>query len=125
MATIGCDLTTLVNDAKCFQCFSEKQNQAALVYFLEQVRAQKAGNAVRTPNQLRTATAGLANFPVDPVADAADVAVAQQWAQAAGVAGASTQTIAAINRAIVQFANMSLDDLRTIEILIRCNLAAF
>ena len=64
-------------------------------------------------------------IPIDPVADANDAAVAQAGAIAAGVSGSSTQTIAQIRAAINAFANMSLDDRRTIEILLRCQLNAF
>jgi len=125
MATVTCTLNNLIQSAKCFSCFSEKENQAAIVYFLEQRRAQLAGQTPQTPNQLRTQSACMTCIPIDPVADANDAAVAQAGAIAAGVSGSSTQTIAQIRAAINAFANMSLDDLRTIEILLRCQLNAF
>lgn len=125
MAILACDNTSLIKNGNCFNnCgLSTLIDQAMLVYFLEQIRAQKAGNAVRTPNQLRSAVAGLGATPIDPVADGLDVAAAQVWAIKSGVAGASTQTLAQIRAASNQFANMSIDELRTMEVSIRCALA--
>ncbi len=124
---IGCDINTLIKDGNCFNnCGSSTLvNQAQLVYLLEQVRAKKAGVAARTPNQLRSAAACLGCQPIDPVADGLDVAIAQQWAVNVGVAGTTIQTRSALQSAATQFINMSLDDLRTIEVLIRCALAQF
>lgn len=125
MATVNCDLNTLVKAAKCFNCFAEKENQAAKVYFLNQRLAKLQGVTAQTPTQLRAAIQCLGCVPVDPVCDALDAAVAQAGAVAAGVAGASTQTAAQIKAASLSFANMSLDDLRTLEIYLRCQLNAF
>lgn len=125
MATVNCTLNQLIQQAKCFNCFSQKENQAAIVYFLEQRRAKLASQTAQTPTQLRASSSCVACIPVDPVADAQDAAIAQQGAIAAGVAGASTQTIAQIRQAINALANMSLDDLRTMEIVLRCQLNAF
>lgn len=128
MATIvaaPCDLNTLVRGQKCFACLSQKENQAAIVLFLEQRRAKLLGVTALTANQLRSAAACLGCFPTDPVADALDAFVAQQGAIAAGVAGASTQTIAQIRNAIKGLANTSLDELRTMEVLLRCQSNAF
>jgi hypothetical protein len=128
MATIvaaPCDLNTLVRGQKCFACLPQKELQAAIVYFLEQRRAKLLGVTPLTANQLRTAAACLGCFAIDPVADALDSYVAQQGAIAAGVAGASTQTIAQIRNAIKALANTTLDDLRTMEVLLRCQSNAF
>jgi hypothetical protein len=125
MATVTCDLNSQIQRAKCFGCFSQKENMAAIVYFLEQRRAALAGQTPQTPLQVRTATKCLNCLPMDPVADAQDAAVAQAGAIAAGVAGASTQTIAQIRAAINSYANMSLDDLRTAEVYLRCQLNAY
>jgi hypothetical protein len=125
MATVNCDLNTLIQSAKCFGCLSEKENMAALVYFLEQRRAALASATPRTANQLNAVVACQRCLPVDPVVDALDTAVAQAGAIAAGASGASTQTIAQIRAAANAFANMSLDDLRTIEIYLRCQLNAY
>lgn len=125
MATVDCTLNTLVKASKCFNCFSEKENQAALVYFLNQRLSKLQGVTAQTPAQLRAATTCLGCVPTDPVCDALDAAVAQAGAVAAGVAGASTQTAAQIKAASLSFANMSLDDLRTLEVYLRCQLNAF
>jgi hypothetical protein len=125
MATVVCTLPTLRNQAKCFSCFSQLENQAAIVYFLEGRRAKLAGTAAKNAFQLRQDTACFACTPVDPVADNLDAAIAQAGAVAANVTGASTQTITQIRAAIKALANVSLDDLRTMEIAIRCALNAF
>jgi hypothetical protein len=128
MATIvaaSCDLNTLVRGQKCFACLSQKEDQAAVVYFLEQRRAKLLGVTSLTANQLRAAAACLGCFPVDPMADGLDAFVAQAGAIAAGVAGSSTQTITQIRNAIKGLANTSFDELRTMEILLRCQSNAF
>lgn len=125
MATVICTLNQLITQAKCFGCFSQKENMASIVYFLEQRRAKLAGQTPQTPSQLRSASTCLACVPMDNVADAQDAAVAQQGAIAAGVTGASTQTITQIRQAITPFVEMPLDDLRTMEVLLRCQLNAF
>lgn len=125
MATVACDLATLIAAQRCYACFGQKINQAAMVYWLEQRRAKLAGQTPLTAVQLLAASKCLECFPVDPVADGLDAAVAQAGAVAAGVAGANTITIAQIRANINQFANLSLDDLRTIEISVRCLLNAF
>lgn len=125
MAILACDNTSLIKNGNCFNnCGqSTKLNQAMMVQLLEQIRAQKAGNAVRTANQLRSAVASLGATPIDFVADGLDVAVAQVWAIKSGVAGASTQTVAQLTKAAYQLTNMSIDELRTMEVSIRCALA--
>lgn len=128
MATIvaaACDLKTLTQGQKCYACLSEKENQAAIVYWLEQRRAKLLGVTPLTVGQLRAAAACLGCFPTDPVADGLDAYVAQAGAIAAGVAGASTITIAQIRAAIKGLANTSLDEMRTMEILLRCQSNAF
>ncbi len=127
MAILLCDNNSLIKNGNCFNnCgLNTLINQAILVYFLEQIRAKKSGTAVRTPNQLRSAVASLGATPIDAVADGLDDAVAQVWAINSGVVGASTQTIAQIRAAANQFANMSIDELRTMEVSIRCSLASF
>ena len=125
MAVVACDLNTIIKQARCFQCFSQRENQAAIVYFLEQRRAKLAGQNAQTTNQLRSTSACLGCAPTDPVADALDAGVAQAGAIAAGVAGASTQTISQVRSAIQPLVNLSLDDLRTMEILLRCQLNSF
>lgn len=126
MATVKCDLNSLLQNAKCFACFdSELKNQAIVVYFLNQLLAKKQGVTPQTPNQLRATAACIACARPENVADSLDSAVAQAGAIAAGVAGASTQTIAQIRQAANPFVNMSLSELRAIEIILRCNLNAF
>lgn len=128
MATIvavACDLNTLVRGQKCYACLSEKEVQAAIVYWLEQRRAKLTGQTAQTTAQLRQMGSCLGCFPTDPVADGLDAFVAQQGAVAAGVAGASTITIAQIRNAIKGLANTSLDELRTMEIFLRCQSNSF
>lgn len=128
MATIvavSCDQRTLVNGQKCYACLSEKEEQAAVVYWLEQRRAKLLSVTPLTTAQLRSAAACLGCFPIDPAADALDAFVAQGGAIAAGVTGASTITIAQIRNAIKGLANTSFDELRTMEILLRCQSNTF
>lgn len=120
-----CDINTIVRGSKCFSCFSEIENQAAIVYFLNQRFAQLNGSAQQTVNQLRSAIQQFANSSVDMVADNFDAYVSQQGAIAAGVPGASTQTIAQIRAAVKGFANTSLSELRSMEVLLRCRLNQF
>lgn len=122
MATVVCTLNALVQGQKCYSCLSEKEIQAAIVYWLEQRRAKLAGVTALTANQLRAAAACLGCFSTDPVADALDAYVAQDGARAAGVA---IPTIAQIRNASKGLANTSLDELRTMEIMLRCQLNAF
>lgn len=125
MATVQCDLKTLQQQGKCFACFSELENQAAIVYFLNQRLAKLQAVTPQTPNQLRASAACIACTRPENTADNLDAAVAQAGAVAAGVAGASTQTIAQIKQAANSFRNMSLSELRAIEVLLRCQLNAF
>lgn len=120
-----CDLSSLLQAGKCFACFSTLQNQAAIVYFLSQRFAKLNGTAVPTPGALRASVQALKASSINATADNLDAAVAQAGAVAAGVPGASTQTIAQIGAAILPFANMSLTDLRAIEVLLRCQLNQF
>lgn len=122
--TVACDLNTINQNAKCFACFSQKENQAAIVYFLNQTLAKLQNATPQTPNQLRSTTACLACVPTDPVADNMDASVAQSGAIAVGDS-ASSGSIAAIRKAINPFVNMSLDDMRTIELYLRCQLNAY
>jgi len=122
MATVVCTQNALVTGQKCYACFAQLQNQAALVYWLEQRRARLAGQTALTANQLRAAAACLGCFPIDPVADGLDAYVAQDGARAAGVASQTISQVAANSKGL---ANMPLDDLRTIEIMLRCQLNAF
>jgi len=125
MASVKCDLNTLNTAAKCFACFSESENQAAIVYFLNQRLAKLQGVTAQTPTQLRASAACFNCTRPETVANNFDSAVAQAGAVAAGVAGSSTQTIAQIKSAMNPFLNMSMSELRSIEILLRCNLNAF
>lgn len=125
MATVNCDLNSLIRNGKCFSCFSELENQAAIVYFLNQRLAKLQAVTPQTPNQLRATAACISCTRPETVADNLDTAVAQAGAIAAGVAGASTQTIAQVKQAANAFRNMSLSELRAIEVLLRCQLNAF
>jgi hypothetical protein len=121
---VACDLNTLNQNSKCFSCFSQKENMAAVVYFLNQTVAKLQGVTPQTPNQLRATTRCLACLSMDPVADNKDASVAQQGAILVGDT-ASNASIAAIRKAINPFVNMNLDDMRSIELLLRCQLNAF
>lgn len=126
MATVvDCSLNTLIQSQRCYSCFGQKINQAAIVYWLEQRRAKLAGQTPNNANQLIAAIKCLECFSTDPVADGLDAAVAQAGAVAAGVAGAANMPIATIRSNINSLANLSLDDLRTIEVNLRCLLNAF
>jgi hypothetical protein len=122
--TVACDLNTINQNAKCFGCFSQKENQAAIVYFLNQTLAKLQGVTPQTPNQLRATTKCLACLSVDPVADNKDASIAQAGAIAVGDS-ASAGSIAAIRKAVNPYVNMNLDDMRTIELYLRCQLNAY
>lgn len=123
-AAVKCDLTTLNKAQSCFNCFSELQNQAALVYLLNQTLAALQGVTPQTPNQLRATAACVNCTRPESVADGLDVAVAQAGAVIAGAA-AGTQTVTQIKAAANPFRNMSLSELRSIEVILRCQLNAF
>jgi len=125
MATVNCDLKTLLSQSACFQCFSELQNQAAKVYFLNQRLAKLQGVTPQTVNQLRASAACIACTRPESVADNLDSLVARMGAVAAGAPGISTQTIAQTKAAMKGFANLSLSELRAIEVLLSCQLNAF
>lgn len=125
MATVKCDLNSLNAAAKCFACFSELENQAALVYFLNQRLAKLQAVTPQTPAQLRATSACIYCTRPEVICDNLDAAVAQAGAVAAGVAGASTITAAQIKAASNAFRNMSLGELRAIEVILRCQLNAF
>lgn len=125
MAAVACDLNSLLKNGRCFQCFGELENQAIVVYFLNQLLAKKQGVTTPTPNSLRQTVECIACTRPETVADNLDSAVAQAGAIAAGVAGASTQTIAQIRAGANPFKNMSLSELRAMEIYLRCNLNSF
>lgn len=121
---VKCDLNTLIKAQACFNCFSELQNQAVLVFLLNQTLASLQGVTAQTPNQLRQTAACIACSRPETVADGLDVAVAQAGAVVAGSA-AGTQTVAQLKAGSKPFANMSLSELRAIEILLRCQLNSF
>lgn len=125
MATVNCTLSSLQAAGKCFACFSESENQAALVYFLNQRLAKLQGVTAQTPAQLRASAECLTCTRPETVCDNLDSAVAQAGAVAAGVAGAGTLTTAQIKAAMNPFLNMSMSELRAIEILLRCQLNAY
>jgi len=122
MATVVCTQSALVQGQKCYACLSEKEVQAAIVFFLEARRAALAGQTARTTAQLRQMAACLGCFPTNSEADGLDAYVAQDGARAAGVA---IPSITQIRNLIKGLANTSLDELRTMEITIRCQLNAF
>lgn len=125
MAILACDLNSLNKNSSCFQCLSQLQKQAALVYLMEQRLAVLSGAKARNVNTLSTAVAGFRAAPIDPVCDEFDVAVAQEGAIISGVPGAATQTITQLKVALNPFANTSLSQLRAMEIAIRCALQSF
>jgi len=120
---LGCDVNSLIKNAACFNgCIGTLQTQAALVYLMEQRRAQLSGTAVRTPNQLRAAAACFRCTAIDPVADGLDVSVAQEGYI---IAGGSIQSVQQVISASKAFFSMSLSELRAIEIQIWCALQSF
>lgn len=124
MASVNCSISNLIASSKCFNCLSQIEDAAAVVYFLELRRAQLAGVAPDSPATLRKAVQCFCT-PPDLVADALDAAVAQAGAVAGGVVAAGTMTMAQIRSAINPFRNMSISELRNMEILLRCKLNAF
>lgn len=122
---VACDLNTVNKAAKCYACFSELESQAAMVYFLNQTLATLQGVTPQTPVQLRQAAACIVCNRPEAVADDFDVAVAQAGAVVAGVPNAGTITTAQVKAAANPFRNMSLTELRAIELVLRCNLNQF
>ncbi len=125
MPSVKCDLNTLNQAGKCWACFSELQAQAALVYFLNQTLATLQSVTPQTPNQLRQTAACINCTRPETVCDNLDVAVAQAGAVAAGVPGAGTISASQVKAASNAFRNMSLSELRSIEIILRCQINAF
>lgn len=122
---VKCDLNSLNKAGQCFACFSELQNQAAMVYLLNLTLATLQGVVAQTPGQLRASAACLNCTRPAAVADNFDVAVAQAGAVVAGVPNATNLTVAQIKAGANPFRNMSLSELRSIEILLRCQLNSF
>jgi len=121
IAAAKCDLNTLLKSSPCFNCLSELESQAVLVYLLSLTVSALSGNAVQTPAVLRAITACINCSRPATVCDNMDLVVAMQGAQNAGSALASAST-AALKKAANPFRNMSLQELRSIEILLRCQL---
>lgn len=124
MPTAICDLNTLNQAGKCFNCLSELQNSAAIVYFLEQTRAKLAGVTPRTPNQMRQLAKPFLATAVNTTSDNLMAAVAQLGAIGVGDT-ASSASIAAIRKASNPYANMSVSELMAMQVILRCNLNAF
>ena len=121
IAAQKCDLNTLLKSSPCFNCLSELESQAVLVYLLSLTVSGLSGNAVQTPAALRSGTACINCSRPESVCDNMDLVVAMQAAQNAGSAAASA-SVAALKKAANPFRNMSLSELRSIEILLRCQL---
>ena len=121
IAAAKCDLNTLLKTSPCFNCFSELESQALLVYLLSLTVSGLSGNAVQTPAALRAAIQCINCSRPAIVCDNMDLVVAQQGAQNAGSALASASA-AALKKASNAFRNMSLSELRSVEILLRCQL---
>ena len=120
-----CDFTTLNKAAACFDCMSVLEKQAALVFFLNRRLGVLNGAGPQTPNALRSQTTAFIRGSVDPLTDAMDALIAQKGAVAAGDAAAGTLTMAQIRAQINAFAHMSYQELRAMELLLRCNLNQF
>jgi hypothetical protein len=125
MSVVTCDQKTLNAGQKCYSCLSDKEVQAAIVYWLEQRRAVLTGQTPQTVAQLRKSAACFGCMPANLIADGLDAFIAQQGAIVAGAPGASIITIAQIRAAIKGFANTSIQELRSMEIITRCALNAF
>jgi hypothetical protein len=126
--TVACDINTLNrgSNAPCFDCHGELQKQAVMVYLLSVTLAALQGVTPQTPNALRAAVQLIAASRPENVCDQMDVAVAYNGAMAAGAAQVTQgQSVAVITNAAKQFRNMSLTDLRAIEIFLRCQLNAW
>lgn len=125
MATVDCSLNTLIRSGKCFNCFSDKELRAAMVYFLNNRLAKLQGVTPQTAGQLVKSSACLVCSGPGMSIDNLDATVAQNGSVAAGNAGDAILTIAQIRAAINPLVQVSLIRLRTIEILLKCQLNAF
>ena len=121
IAAARCDLNTLLKSSPCFNCLSELESQAVLVYLLSLTVAGLSGAAVQTPGALRAVSACINCSRPETVCDNMDLVVAMQGAQNAGSALASA-SVSALKKAANPFRNMALSELRTIEIVLRCQL---
>lgn len=124
MPTVNCDFNTLNKAGACFNCLSELERSAAIVYFLEQTRAKLAGTTPRTPNQLRQVVRSFVTSGVNVISDQLMAAVAQAGATAVGDPSGSL-SIQAIKKASLPYANMANSELEAMRILLRCQLNAF
>lgn len=124
MATVNCNLSQLNTLSACFNCESQTERQALMVYYLNQ-RLISLGGANQTAAQLRAQVQSVWKTAIDTVADNLDVQVAKAGAIAAGSALVSGQTIAQARAAANPFSKMSLAELRGIEVLLRCLLNAY
>ena len=124
MSAVDCTLNTLIKNQGCYTCFSEMECLAAVDYLLSRRLASLSASAVLTPAQLRSQTACLACSRPELVADAMDVWVARAGAINGGAA-ISTMTPAQLKAAFNPFRNMTMNELRSIEIYLRCSLNAY
>lgn len=119
--TDPCSIDNLNADAKCLNCFSKTEKQAALVYWLAQALKAAGGADYTNINDLETAVACLKCEPTFML-DSFDVAIAQGLAENEG---ASSLTVTQLRAAIKCWVCADPKVLRTAETLLRCKLNAF
>lgn len=114
-----CSTDSLINSAKCINCFSKTEKQAALVYWLAQELKASGGTDYTNLGTLESATAC---FKCEPtfMLDSFDVVIAQD---AATAAGATTLTTTQLRAAIKCMVCTDPKFLRTAETFLRCKLA--
>lgn len=119
--TDPCSIDNLNADAKCLNCFSKTEKQAALVYWLAQALKGAGGADYTNINDLEDAVKCLKCEPTFML-DSFDVAIAQSLALNEG---ADDLTVTQLRAAIKCWVCADPKVLRTAETLLRCKLNSF
>jgi len=75
----NCNATTLLEEAKCFQCLSKKELQAVVAQLLCNISVDGAGNATITTAQVWAAAGVPAHTPTVTAQVYFDTSTGVQW----------------------------------------------
>jgi len=118
-----CSLTTLVQQSKCFICFSETERLALKVYFLAQALKAQGGPDYTNINVLRQAEQCINCMPLGQE-DAVDVLINQRLALNLSAANVNLTT-AQLRAQIKCLVCVNRDEMIAMLTLLRCQMNKF
>ena len=119
---MACDLTSLVQASKCFDCLSELEKKAVAVYLYAQALKAGGGADYTNPNTLREAAKCFNCELEDSRMQSFEDVIAKNAAVAAGFTG-STVVSDLVSAAKLLINGGSIAELNAMEFLLVCNLS--